>query len=338
MSTKGITVLGAGSWGTAVAHLIGSNHHPVTLWCRRDEAAREITEQHTNTRYLGDLRLSEQITASTDLAACLRDAGLIFVVIPSKSFRAVSRAVGDVLTPDQYVIHATKGIEPKSYHRMSEILLQETCAKQIGVLSGPNIAAEICAGKPAGTVIASRYPNVIKAADRALASRVLRVYGNDDVLGVELAGALKNIVAIAAGMATEMNLGENAKALLITRGLSEISRLGVALGAKAVTFMGLAGIGDLMVTCASTLSRNHQVGRALARGESLQQALDSLGMVAEGVNTALVAHEIISRDRIDAPLLQAIYRVLYDGLAPAEALGELMRLSSRHDIDLALGI
>jgi len=329
-------VLGAGNWGTTIAHLIGDNGQPVRLWARSHEAAAEINERHTNERYLSGLTLSENIQATSSLADAVEGAELILLVIPSQAFREVSAQLGELVQPNQLAVHATKGLELGSYRRMTEILAEETCLRQIGVLSGPNIAREMCAGKPAGTVVASRFPRVIEATREALRSTKLRVYGNTDVVGVELAGTLKNIVAIAAGMATQMELGENAKALLITRGLSEIARLGVALGADPMTFSGLAGIGDLLVTCASPISRNHRVGAALARGLTLAEAVDSLGMVAEGVKAAKIAHELSHRHGLRMPLLEGVYRVLYDGLTPLQGLRELMSGAVQDDIDPSL--
>jgi glycerol-3-phosphate dehydrogenase (NAD(P)+) len=278
-----VSVLGAGNWGTTLAHLIGENGFPVRLWARNVELATEIAERRTNTQYLPGLTLSAKIQPTSDLDEAVRGATLLFIVIPSQAFRLVCTQIGGLVTPAQLAVHATKGLELSTYKRMTEIMLEETCLRQIGVLSGPNIAREMCEGKPAGTVIASRFPRVIEVARNYLKSRRLRVYANSDVVGVELGGTLKNIIAIAAGMATQMQLGENAKSLLITRGLSEIARLGVALGSDPMTFSGLAGIGDLMVTCASPISRNHRVGAALARGLSLSEAVESLGMVAEGI-------------------------------------------------------
>ncbi|MCA9522386.1 MAG: NAD(P)-dependent glycerol-3-phosphate dehydrogenase [Myxococcales bacterium] len=331
-----VSVIGGGSWGSTIAHLIGLCGHEVLLWCRSAEKADEINVQRTNAKYLGELQLSPHIRATTDLSEAVKGVPVVFVVVPSKAFRETARAIGDLCSPDQYLVHATKGLEPKSHKRMSEILLQETCVRQIGVLSGPNIAPELCAGKPAGTVIASRYPRLATKVQELLASEIMRVYANDDVLGVELGGTLKNIVAIGAGMAAQMELGENAKALLITRGLSEISRVGVALGANPMTFAGLAGIGDLIVTCSSPFSRNHRVGRRLAQGDKLEAIIETLGMVAEGVTATRVAWEIARELRLETPLLDGIFRVLYEGMHPQTALVELMRVASQQDIDQLL--
>lgn len=327
-----ITVLGAGNWGTTLAELIASNGHSVGLWTRHPEQRDEINARHTNETALAGIRLPASVKATSDLAEAVRGAEIVLVVIPSRGFRQVASALGDVLAPEQIVLHATKGLERESNARMTEILFEETCAKQIGVLSGPNLAPEIARHKPAGTVVASRFPHVIEAARRALSCPRMMVFAGEDVLGVELAGALKNIVAIAAGAATEMNVGENAKSLLVTRGLAEITRLAVTMGASPLTFAGLAGIGDLMVTCASPMSRNHRVGAALARGELLPDILAKLGMVAEGVYAAVVAHVLTRTHRVEAPLLDAVYRVLYDGLACDAGLRQLMTLPAGRDV------
>lgn len=331
-----VSVLGAGNWGTTIAHLIGCNGFAVKLWARNPDLAAEINEQRSNTQYLRGLSLSTRIHATADLREAVHDVDLLFVVIPSQAFRPVCEQIGELVRPWQLAVHATKGLELQTYKRMTEIMLEETCLRQIGVLSGPNIAREMCEGKPAGTVVASRFPRVIDSARAVLKSKQLRVYANSDVVGIELGGTLKNIIAIAAGIATEMQLGENAKSLLITRGLSEIARLGVALGADPMTFSGLAGIGDLMVTCASPLSRNHRVGAALARGLSLGQAIESLGMVAEGVKASKIAFELTNQLGIRSPLMHGVYKVVHEGMDPRAALGELMGSAVQDDIDPSL--
>ncbi len=327
-----IALLGAGNWGTTLAELIASNGHTVRLWTRHPRQRDEINERHMNEGAVPGLRLPESVSATNDLSEAVRGAQLVIIVIPSQGFREVASVLGDALAPEQVVLHATKGLERESNARMTEILLQETCARQIGVLSGPNLAPEIARHSPAGTVVASNFPQVIELARQALSCPRLMVFAGDDVLGVELAGALKNVVAIAAGIATGMGVGENAKSLLVTRGLAEYTRLAVTMGASPLTFAGLAGIGDLMVTCASPISRNHRVGAALARGERLPDILAKLGMVAEGIYAAVAARSLTRAHHVEAPLLDAVYRVLYEDLACDEALRQLMTLPAGRDV------
>jgi glycerol-3-phosphate dehydrogenase (NAD(P)+) len=236
------------------------------------------------------------------------------------------------LWPEHLLIHGTKGIELHSHQRMSEIIVAETCIRQFGVLSGPNIASEIAEGKPAGTTIVSAFPRVVERGRRALSSPRLRVFTGTDVLGVELCGALKNVVAIAAGIADELQIGDNAKAFLLTRGMAELTKLAFALGSEPITMTGLAGIGDLMVTCASARSRNHCIGAALARGEKLQEAIARLGMVAEGVFASQTARELALVHHVDMPLFREIHRVIHEGLSPRDAIANLMSLPVGRDV------
>jgi glycerol-3-phosphate dehydrogenase (NAD(P)+) len=326
-----IALLGAGNWGTTLADLAARNGHDVRLWLRDEAVAEEIRTTHTNSRSVPGLAIDTRVHPTTSLEQAVRGADFVMVVIPAQAVRTVARALGDVLAPEQPVIHGTKGLEIGTLRRVSEILREETCARQIGVLSGPNLAAEVARRSPAGTVVASPFPRVVALGRHAFSSALFRVFAGDDVLGVELAGALKNVVALAAGMATAMELGENAKALLITRGSAEIAAIARAMGGRATTFAGLAGIGDLLVTCASPLSRNHRAGAAMAKGMTLEQAVASIGQVAEGVHTARAAKALAAAHGVDAPLLERVHRVLYDGLAPKEALRQLMRLPPGHE-------
>jgi glycerol-3-phosphate dehydrogenase (NAD(P)+) len=321
-----VAVLGAGNWGVTLAHLAAVNGANVRLYTRDREQAHEIETTHTSERAVAGLVLAPGVRATVDLRDAMDGAELVVFVVPSQSFRGLARAAGEHLLPEQLVLHATKGLELGSHARMSTILQEETCARQIGVLAGPNIAAEIASGKVAGTTVASAFPHVFEVGRRVLASRRLAVLPGTDVLGVELCSAFKNVVAVAAGMASQMGIGENAKALLVTRGMSDIARLALALGAQRATFHGLAGIGDLLVTCASEKSRNHRLGVAIARGEPLRDALEALGMVAEGAYASLAARDLARARKVDVPVLDRVHRVLYEGLAPERALEELMSL------------
>lgn len=329
-----VAVLGAGNWGTTLAHRAAANGHVVRLWTRDPARAREVNENRTSTAVPG-LRIADGVRAATALAEVVRDAALVLIVLPSQAFRDGCRELGACARPDHLVVHCSKGLELGTLRRMSEIIFEETCVRQVGVLSGPNIAAEIARGNPAGTVIASAFPAIVQLTRQLLSSAVLRVFSSTDVIGVELCGALKNVVAIAAGMADEMRLGDNAKAFLITRGLAELMRLASAMGAEPMTLSGLAGIGDLMVTCQSPLSRNHRIGVALARGQRLDVAVAELGMVAEGVYASRAARTLAADRELELPLFSSVDRVLHEGLAPAAALDELMRLPVGRDVALS---
>jgi glycerol-3-phosphate dehydrogenase (NAD(P)+) len=329
--TRRVAVLGAGNWGTTLAHLAATNGHAVTLWLRDARQCEEINARHTNERSAPGLTIAPAVRAVLDLREAVSGAELVLFVVPSQAFRAVAAAAGEWLVPEQLVVHGTKGLELGTHKRMSSILREETCARQTGVLAGPNIAAEIQRGEPAGSTVTTTYPRVFDVTREVLASRRLMLFPGADVLGVELCSALKNVVAIAAGMAAGMGMGENAKAFLVTRGMTEIARIALSLGAQRATFRSLAGIGDLIVTCASAQSRNHRVGAAIARGERLEDALAKLGMVAEGVPASIAARELATSGRIDAPLLERVHRVLYEGLPVERALDELMALAPGWD-------
>ena len=327
-----VAVLGAGNWGVALAHLIASNEHHVQLWTRSEPQAEEINLRHRSEREQPGLVLSPNVHGVLQLEAATEHADLVLAVVPSQAFRSVCRAFAGIARPDHVVVSCAKGLEAETHLRMTQVLMQETCVRQVGVLSGPNIAAEVASGKPAGTVIATRFPHVARLVERAVACDRMRVFESADVCGVELLGALKNVIAIGAGMSEQLGLGDNAKALLVTRGLSEMMRLVLALGAEPATTAGLAGIGDLMVTCASPFSRNHRLGAALARGVYLDAALQEIGMVAEGVYAARAAVELARRHNIEIPVFEHIYRVLNEGMAVQRALTTLMQLPTGHDL------
>jgi glycerol-3-phosphate dehydrogenase (NAD(P)+) len=326
VSAVDVLVVGGGAFGTTLAHSLAGAGRRVLLWVRREDQARAINETRENPGHLAGVTLAEGLEATTDLAAAVPRAPVALLVVPSRWFRPVAREIGDHLRGDQILIHATKGIELATFKRMSQILKEETCALKVGVLSGPNLAREIAAGKPAGALVASRYDEVVRRVQALFEGTRLRLYGGHDVIGAEIGGAFKNIIALAAGVVDGMAQGDNTKALLITRGLSEMARFGVALGADVFTFGGLAGIGDLMATCASPLSRNHQVGVRLAAGERLEAIEASMSSVAEGVPTTRAVHEQATARGLDLHIVRAVHALLYEGLRPDEAIHELMRL------------
>lgn len=321
---RGVTVIGGGSWGTTLAHLIAQNDQPVKLWVRQPELAAAMNATHRNPRYLTEIALDPRLVATSSLAEAAHDAAVFLLMVPSHSLREVMRELGGLLDGSHVLIHGIKGIEPGTFKRMSQILREESCCRKIGVLSGPNLAREVAQGHPSATVIASHFPEVIEAGTRLLKCRTFRVYGNDDVVGTELGGSLKNIVAIASGMAHGLGFGDNTMAMLLTRGLAEIARLGVHLEANPITFSGLSGIGDLMATCFSPLSRNYQVGFRVARGETLDAVTADLRQVAEGVRTARTVAEYAQAQGIYMPITTGVYRVLFEGITPRAALEALL--------------
>lgn len=325
-SSADLCVVGGGSFGTALAAIAAGRGRSVRMWVRRQEQADEINRDRTNGPYLQGSKLPDGIHATSDMQEAVGNAPVVLVVVPSKSFREVARSVGEHVRGDQLLVHATKGIEIESFSRMSQILRQETCALKMGVLSGPNLATELMAGHPAGAVIASRYDEVVASVQSLFRGGHLRVYGGRDVVGVEIGGAFKNIIAIAAGVADGFGFGDNARSLVITRGLSEMALLGTSHGADVFTFGGLAGVGDLVATCNSKLSRNHQVGERLAAGQDLETILRELKHVAEGVPTAEAVHRRARSQGLRLPIVEAVHSVLFEGRTATAALEQLMAL------------
>lgn len=328
-------VIGAGSFGTAVANLLAENGD-VVLYTRRDEAREEIMR----TRSSAGQTVSPRVTPTSSLEEVATKCRLIFPTIPSVDFRSVMRQAASFLRPDHILIHTTKGLDltlpvdqtletverlsREHIHTMSEVIRQETVVIRVGCMAGPNLAAEIAEEKPAATVIASKFDEVIKEGMAALKSHRFRVYQNHDIIGAELSGVLKNTIAIASGILQGMELGENARALLVTMGLGDMIRLGRVLGSDVRAFLGLAGIGDLMATTSSRNSRNYMVGYRLAKGESLQQILSSTTEVAEGVNTVRIASALARNYRVRIPVIGMLHRILFESLSPTDGLKLLM--------------
>jgi glycerol-3-phosphate dehydrogenase (NAD(P)+) len=333
MSTQHVAVIGGGSFGTAIANLIAENGYSVSLWMRNEALAAEINTSHCNTDYLPDFTLSQNLTASCSLEDSLAKASLVFMSVPSKSCREMAAAVAQYIHPDAKVISTTKGIEADSFKLMSQVLAEELPAQSIGVLSGPNLAKEIMAKQLTGSVIASEDEELISLVQDTLSSSLFRVYSGSDMYGVELGGALKNIYAIMAGLAKALDVGENTIGLLLTRSLAEMSRFAVPMGANPRTFIGLAGVGDLFVTCLSPLSRNYRVGYALGQGKNLEEVVAELGQVAEGVNTlSLVKHKADELD-IYMPLTQGLYEVIYGGQTLNEVIESMMSGEQNQDVE-----
>jgi len=334
-----VAVVGAGSWGTTLAKVLGENGRKTLLWTRREEVFRELSERRTNSAYLPGAELPSEVEPTLDLARVAHDCRLVLLVVPSHGFRAVAYELGQHLSGEHVVVHASKGIEEGTSKRMSEVLREETCVRKTGVLSGPNLAGELAERQPTGTLVASRYDEVFRRCHAALHNGYFRVYWGHDVIGAEVGGAFKNIVALAAGVAAGLRFGDNSKALLLTRGLSEMARVGSAMGADVLTFGGLAGVGDLIATCSSSRSRNHQVGLRLARGESLDAIQRDMRMVAEGVKTTRAVHEFAKKKALDLPIVRAVYRLLYETGGVPELLSDLMAVPTGAEFSLrGLGI
>jgi len=325
-----VAILGAGGWGTALACLAGEKGTATRLWALEPEVA-----EGTNSRYCPGATLPRSVTATACLAEALKGVRLAIFVAPSQHLRAVAGQAAEHLPQRAWVVSATKGLETGTGRRMSQVLAEVLGADTpIGALSGPNLSGEIVQGTPACAVVASHHGELSRAAQDLLLSPRFRVYTNSDIIGVELGGALKNVVALAAGASDGLGFGSNTKAALLTRGLAEIRRLGVDLGAKAETFSGLSGIGDLITTCSSTLSRNWQVGNRLAQGQGLEEIEASMGgQVAEGVPTTLAACELAAERGVEMPIAEAVRDVIQGGVPPREAVARLMGREGKTEVD-----
>lgn len=331
-----VAVLGGGSFGTAIANIIADNGHCTYLWMRDQDNVRWLQEHRENTRYLPGYPLVPSLRITSDLVEAISATDLVFISIPSHSFRQVTRLIKPLLKPGALVVSTAKGIEPGgpgAFMLMSEILAEELPEVARGVLSGPNFAREIVQKQHTGTVIASSSQAVIQCVQDTLKSPTFRVYANSDAQGVELAGALKNIYAIICGMAAALGAGHNTQAMLLTRSLAEMGRFAEVLGANPMTFLGLAGVGDLILTCTSDLSRNYRVGYSLGKGQPLEEVVGDLGQVAEGVNTLRQVRQKAQELDIYMPLATALYGVLFEQKAVAEVVRSLMLGEQNYDVE-----
>ncbi|HXE58283.1 MAG TPA: NAD(P)H-dependent glycerol-3-phosphate dehydrogenase [Gemmatimonadales bacterium] len=319
-----VAVLGAGSWGTTLADLLARKGLEVRLWAYEAEVVEAINAHHENTVFLPGAPLAPTLRACADRRGALAGADVVLSAAPSHAVRSVIAPVADAIPPGTLVVSATKGLETDSLKPMSTVLGELLPAARIAVLSGPSFAEEVYRGQPTAVVAASRDPGAAEEAQRIFATPRFRVYTNPDVIGVELAGALKNVIAIAAGILEGLGLGHNPRAALITRGLAEMTRLGLALGAEPATFAGLAGMGDLILTTCGALSRNRALGLALARGESLAAYTATHRSVAEGVNTARAAVALGERTGVELPVAAQVCAILFDGKSPERAVSDLM--------------
>lgn len=336
MLVKKTAVLVAGSWGTALASVLADNGHEVRLWTRHPEQVEEINTGHTNKRYLPDAVLSERIRATLSMEDAVKDADAVVMVAPSAAVREVAGLLRPLIGKDTLLIHATKGFEAESLKRMTDVIAEELPHLDPGsivVLSGPSHAEEVIVRCPTTVVVAAQREEAAEAAQDLFINSDFRVYTNPDIIGVEVSGALKNIIALGAGMNDGLGFGDNAKAALMTRGLAEIGRLGIAMGANPLTFSGLSGFGDLVVTCTSRHSRNWRAGYMLGQGKPIDEVLEQMGMVVEGVKTTKAAYELSRRYDVRMPITKVLYQVLFEGKTPKQGVEDLMGRVRTHEIE-----
>lgn len=330
-----ITVYGAGSWGTALSYVLAQNGHDILLWSHRAEQAEEIN-RHTNERYLKGIKLPESLKATSSLEEAVRHADVHILAVPTKAMREVSAEIAGLLEKPSLFVHVSKGIEPDSLKRVSELIREEIPEKWIEdlvVLSGPSHAEEVVLEHPTTVTAACENTQSAERVQDMFMNQYFRVYTNADVIGVEIGGALKNIIALAVGITDGLGLGDNAKAAIMTRGLAEIARLGVKMGATPLTFSGLTGVGDLIVTCTSQHSRNWRAGNMLGKGKSLEEVLEEMGMVVEGIRTTKAAHQMAKAFEVPMPITEALYSVLFENVPTDEAVGHLMGRMKKNEME-----
>jgi glycerol-3-phosphate dehydrogenase (NAD(P)+) len=330
-----IAIIGTTSWGITLGVVLACKPKEVRLWARTEREVAEVSMVGHNPASLADTIPHPQLSITSSLSEALDGTKAVVLAVPSQTMRQNIKSIAGHLKESMLVVSAAKGLEVGSSKRMSQVIAEEIAPRfhpNICVLSGPNLSREVLQGLPAATVVAAENETVARAAQRLLTAPNMCVYTNTDVIGVELGGALKNIIALGAGIADGLGYGDNAKAAFITRGLTEMTALGVALGANPLTFSGLAGLGDLIATCASPLSRNHYVGVELTKGRSLKEITDSMDGVAEGVGTTLVAWNLAQQLGLEMPITEKIYQVLYEGVDPRHAASELLTAEVRHEL------
>ncbi len=322
-----IAVIGSGSWGCAAAILLAKGGHDVYLWSWQQEETDRLAKERENSLVLPGRRFPDNITCTHDMELCTKDAGLIVTVVPSPATRTTAKQLAPYVSKGQVLVNLSKGIEEATLMRLSEVYESEIPQARVAVMSGPSHAEEVSDGLPTTNVVASEDIEVSKYIQNIFMSESFRVYMGDDMTGTELGGALKNVIALCAGVSDGLGYGDNTKAALMTRGIAEIKRLGVAMGAKSETFAGLSGIGDLIVTCTSMHSRNRRAGILLGKGYSLRETLDEIKMVVEGVNTSKAAYDLSKKYNVSMPITEEAYKVLFEGKSARQAVNDLMTRS-----------
>lgn len=332
---KKISIIGTGSWGTALGWLLCNNGHQVCMWSAHPDKLEKLKVQRENPKLPG-VKLSETMEFTADLQEAVPGRDLLVLAVASPYIRSTARQMAPYVQTGQVIVDVAKGIEEETLLTMSGIISQEIPQARVAVLSGPSHAEEVSKGLPTTCVVAARERAVAELVQSVFMSPVFRVYTSPDMLGVELGGSLKNVIALAAGVADGLGYGDNTKAALITRGIAEISRLGLAMGAQPETLSGLSGIGDLIVTCASVHSRNRKAGYLMGQGKSMQEAMDEVQMVVEGVYSAKAARKLAEKYQIEMPIVQAVNRVLFENLSPGQAVQELMERQKKGELDEGL--
>ena len=328
-----VAIIGGGNFGTAIANIIARNGHITHLWMRDSEQVAQTLQAGENLRYLPGHPLEANVYPTADLGHAAQSSSLVFVAVPSVGFASVCQEMAPYISPDDLLISATKGIEPEGFRLMSQLLGDLTPSQHVGAISGPNLAEEIAEQRYAGTVIATHHQQDAVLVQEVMRNDTLRVYPSADVYGVELGGALKNIYAIVCGLAAGLEVGQNTIGLLVTRALAEMSRFAVSMGGNPFTFLGLAGVGDLLVTCTSPLSRNHQLGACIAKGMTLDEASESLGKLAEGVNTLQLVYAKSRERDVYMPLVDGLYQILFEQKDIADVISTLMGNSEGADVE-----
>ena len=327
-----IGVIGAGSWGTALAWLLTNNGHEVTLWSHREEDARLLQKERENKSKLPGVIFQENLQVTGDLKSAVEDKEVLVLAVPSPAVRSTSQKMKSYIRKNQLIVNVAKGVEAESLLTMSQMIEQVIPQANLAVLSGPSHAEEVGKGLPTTCVIGAKEKQTAEYLQEIFMSSVFRVYTSPDILGIELGAALKNVIALAAGVADGMGYGDNTKAALITRGIAEISRLGIAMGARAETFFGLSGIGDLIVTCASVHSRNRKAGYLMGKGYTMQEAMDEVKMVVEGVHSAKAALSLSEKYNVEMPIIMEVNKVLFENKKAADAVNELMLRMKKDEI------
>ncbi len=331
-----IGVMGAGSWGTALAISLGKKGYPVYLWARDNQTVKEIKNKRENSRYLARCRIPDTVKPTQDIQEALEQADVIVLSVPSHAVREVARQCSPYIKPGKYIVNTAKGFELETLKVLTSVIEEELIPQlreNIVVLSGPSHAEEVGLGMPTTVVAAAEKRQAAEYIQNIFMSDTFRVYTNPDIIGVQLAGALKNVIALATGISDGLGFGDNTKAALMTRGIAEITRLGIRMGAEAMTFAGLSGIGDLIVTCTSMHSRNRRAGIQLGEGKSLEEVLEHMGMVVEGVRTAKAAHRLSQKYKVEMPIIEHVYKVLFEGLDADKAVNILMMRGKKHEME-----